>query len=391
MKRFRWLSLLGVWVILSGCATTGHEPARHLTGDPLIDGPNAIEHGPAKDKVLWQYRTATAAMWRGQYGEAKRLLDDALARIRGVIGADKSAKKSRGYFSAEAKKTFIGEPYERVMAYYFRGILYWMDGEPDNARACFRSAQLEDSDTVDKTYSGDYVLLDYLDGLATAKQGGDGSDALKRAQAEAKLTAPTAYHPKANVLFFVDFGLGPTKFASGQYAEQLMFRVTPSPAFSARIKIDRQTVTAPAYDDLYFQATTRGGRVMDHILANKAGLKRAADVTGNAALMSSAVLATQRETETAALGALAFGLLSKLTAAAIVPQADVRSWDNLPLFISFAAVELPAGPHTAIVEFLDPSNRVVPNLTKSINLNVPAGAGDKVVYVSDKSTTPQNL
>lgn len=391
MKRVRWLSLLGAWVLFSGCATTSHAPAPHLTGDPLVDGPNAIQSGPAKDKVLWQYRTATAAMWRGQYGEAKRFLDEALARIGGVIGTDSGAKKSRGYFSAEAKKTFLGEPYERVMAYFFRGILYWMDGEPDNARACFRSAQFQDSDTVDRSFSGDYVLLDYLDGYATAKLGGDGSDGLKRAQAEAKMTAPGPYNPKANVLFFVDFGTGPTKYASGQYAEQLMFHVIPSPAFSARIKIGNQTVIAPAYDDLYFQATTRGGRVMDHILANKAGFKRGTDIAGDAALVSGMVLATQRETQTAALGVLAFGLLSKITSAATTPEADVRSWDNLPLFLSFAALEVPAGQHTAIVEFLDPSNRVLPNLTKTIILNVPAGAGDKAVYVSDKSTTPQTL
>ena len=154
MKRVRWLFLLGAWVLFSGCATTSHAPAPHLTGDPLVDGPNAIQSGPAKDKVLWQYRTATAAMWRGQYGEAKRFLDEALARIGGVIGTDSGAKKSRGYFSAEAKKTFLGEPYERVMAYFFRGILYWMDGEPDNARACFRSAQVQDSDTAKRLEQG---------------------------------------------------------------------------------------------------------------------------------------------------------------------------------------------------------------------------------------------
>ena len=44
--------------------------------------------------------------------------------------ADKSARKARGYFHEESSKGFRGEPYERVMAYYYRGILYWMDGEP---------------------------------------------------------------------------------------------------------------------------------------------------------------------------------------------------------------------------------------------------------------------
>src|ERR1043166_6151894 len=205
MKRFSWPILLAVSLGLTGCATR-YVPGKPLTGDPYIDGENAIQYGPAKDKVLWQYRTAAVAMRRGQFAEAKRLLEDALTRIANTLGKDPSARKSRSYFSPEAKKTFIGEPYERVMAYYYRGILYWMDGEPDNARACFRSAALEDSDTVDKKYSSDYVLLDYLDGVASLKLNGDGSDALKRAEAEAKISQPPAYNPKANVLVFAEFG-----------------------------------------------------------------------------------------------------------------------------------------------------------------------------------------
>ena len=70
--------------------------------------------------------------------ERQAFLDDALARVGNIIGPDKSAKKARGLFNEEAKKTFLGEPYERVMAYFYRGILYWMNGAPDNARACFR-------------------------------------------------------------------------------------------------------------------------------------------------------------------------------------------------------------------------------------------------------------
>src|SRR5262245_5286942 len=221
MKPFYRLGILGVSLILAGCATTSHTPPKPVTGDPLIDGREAIENGPPKDKVLWQYRTALTAMHRGEFEEAKRLLDDALDRVGNIIGKDETARKARGLFSAEARKTFIGEPYERVMAYYYRGILYWMEGEPDNARACFRSGQFEDSDTTNKTYASDYVLLDYLEGLATTELNGDGSDAFQSAQSLAKISSPPPYDPKANVLFFVDFGPGPTKYAVGEYAQHL--------------------------------------------------------------------------------------------------------------------------------------------------------------------------
>lgn len=391
MKRFRWLGALGLSLLLAGCSTTRYTPPKPLTGDPLIDGQNAIQSGPEKDKVLWQYRTAVAALRRGQHNEAKAYLDEALARIGNIAGKDASAKKARGYFNAESKKTFIGEPYERVMAYYYRGLLYWMDGEPDNARACFRSAQLQDSDPVDKKYANDWVLLDYLDGYASAKMGDDGSDSLKRAQAEAKIsTPPPAYDTKANVLFFVEFGDGPTKYATGEYAQHLMFRGGVSKIRSAQIRLGDKAYQLRPWDDVYFQATTRGGRVMDHILANKAGFKRTTDTVGDAALISGMVLAGRRETQPVALGAVAFGLLSKITAASTTPEADIRTWDNLPLFLSFASVQLPPGQHTATVEFLDEANRILPGLTKTVTLNVPEGK-DKVVYLSEKSTTPQTL
>ena len=112
-----------------------------------------------------------------------------------------------------------------------------MDGEPDNARACFRSAEFEDSDAESHQYAGDWVLPEYLDGLATTKLGGDGSDAFKRAQANARGVNLPPYNPKANALFFIEFGPGPTKFATGQYQEELRFYTAPSPVTSAELKV----------------------------------------------------------------------------------------------------------------------------------------------------------
>ena len=386
----RWFAgaCLGAALLgLTGCVTVDERPPVVLTGNIMVDGPNAIAHGPPKDKVLWQYRTAAAAMRAGNYQQAKELLDDALLTLGGIYGKDKDAKKSRSYFSEENKKTFIGEPYERVMAYFYRGILYWMDGEPDNARACFRTGELEDSST-EEHYSGDYVLLDYLDGLATAKLGGDGTEAFQRAQKECQaFTKPPPYDVEANVLFFLEFGPGPVKYATGPYREELRFSVRSSPVYSAVITADGPPVAAGPYDDLGFQATTRGGRVMDHVLANTAVFKSATDTLGNAAIISGAVVAADTRDTGVGLGLIAAGLISKLVSSATTPAADTRSWDNLPHFLSFSALRLAPGPHTATVEFRDRAGQVLPYLTKTITLNVPADKHDLVVFVSDRSPT----
>jgi hypothetical protein len=393
MKSLWQPTLLAVFLAVAGCATTTKQKVT-LTGDIMVDAPNAIANGPPRDRVLWQYRLAAAAMRQGKYDVAKQNLDDALLTLGGIYGKDADAKKARSYFHAEAKKTFIGEPYERSMAYIYRGIIYWMDGEPDNARACFRSAEFEDGDAEQHQYAGDWVLPEYLDGLATAKLGGDGSDAFKRAQADAKGVKLPPYNLKANALFFIEFGPGPTKYATGQYNQELRIRTVPSPVTSAELKVAAFQIPIAPTDDVDFQATTRGGRIMDHILGNKAVFKSTTDTVGNVALMgglTTAAVSNNRTAQEVGLGIALAGLLTKAVSAATVPTADTRAWENLPRYLSFASVPLPPGPHVATIQFLDASGRVVPNLTKTITLNITTTDRDKVVFVSDTSITPQTL
>ena len=393
MKSFWQPALLAVFLTLAGCATTPKHQVV-LTGNLMVDAPNAIANGPPRDRVLWQYRLAAAALRQGKFDLAKQNLDDALLTLGGIYGKDADAKKARSYFHAEAKKTFIGEPYERSMAYVYRGILYWLDGEPDNARACFRSAEFEDGDAENHEYAGDWVLAEYLDGLATTKLHGDGSDAFKRAQAAAKGINLPPYIPSANALFFVEFGPGPTKFATGQYGEELRFYTVPSPVGSAELRVDALRIPIAPTDDVDFQATTRGGRVMDHVLGNKAVFKSTTDAIGNVALvggLTTAAVSHDATTQEVGLGIALVGLVSKVVSAATIPAADTRTWDNLPHYLSFASLPLPVGQHVITIQFLDLSGRVLANLTKTINLNITATDRDKVVFVSDTSVTPQTL
>jgi hypothetical protein len=390
--RIGWFYAVVAACLLSGCAST--PPKLAMTGNIMVDGPNAIANGPPQDKVLWQYRTAAAAMRQGKYDVAKTYLDDALLTLGGMYGTDANAKKARGYFHGENKKTFIGEPYERSMAFIYRGIIYWMDGELDNARACFKSAEFEDSDTENKKYGGNWVLPDYLDGLATTKLGGDGSDAFKRAEADVKGIKLPPYDPKANIMFFVEFGPGPTKYATGEYKEQLRFSAVPSPVTSARLKVGSLDIPIAPTDDVAYQATTRGGRVMDHILGNKAVFKSTTSTAGDVAMMgglTTAAVSGSRTAQGVGLGIALAGLISKAISSAANPAADTRAWDNLPRYLSFASFPLAPGEHTATVEFLGPQGNVMPGLTKTVNINVTNVDQDKVVFVSDASLTPQSI
>src|SRR2546422_7873614 len=105
IRPHRLLASCLVGVLSVGCATTQSDQGWQRTGDPVVDGKAAIEHGPKRDRVLWEYRAAAAAMRRGQFAEAKPLLDDALVTLGGIYGPDKEAKRARGYFSPDRKST----------------------------------------------------------------------------------------------------------------------------------------------------------------------------------------------------------------------------------------------------------------------------------------------
>lgn len=358
----------------------------------MIDGNAERAVARPQDRVLWDYRIAASALRVGNFEEAKSKLDDAILSMGGIIANSADAAKARSLFAAESSKTFIGEPYERAMAYYYRGILYWRDGQPDNARACFRTAEFIDSDAEANEYKGDYVLFDYLDGFASEKLAADGADALKRAAANAKGRTLPPYDDQANVLVFAEYGQGPRKYAGGEYGEQLRFATTDSRAYSATLTVDGRTIPLPSYDDLNYQATTRGGRVMDYILGNKAVFKRTTNTVGDVALIGSAIAASNMYREdgsrsegaqNTALALGAIGLIGKLASAATTPHADVRAWNNLPQRLSFAALRLPVGTYPAKLEFYDATGRKLAAQTQELSIVVDDASKDTVVFLSE--------
>ena len=394
---------------LAGCVEMIDEPPpRTVARSPAVAGDARLANVSDRDVVLQEYRLAASALRAGNYPDAKAKLDDAITRIGGLIsGPDDAARRARGLFTAEREKTFIGEPYERVMAFYYRGLLYWRDGQPDNARACFRSAEFLDADAEADSFKSDYILLDYLDGLASAKLAADGSAAFRRAEKVAKHPLPP-YDSQANVLCFVEFGRGPQKIAAGEYGEKLRFRVAPSRIHSASLTVDNQNIHFVPWDNLNFQAITRGGRVMDYILGNKAVFKKSADAVGDLALAGASIasdniykekkrvetdengrkrVVTETEksegSENTAIALGVIGIASKIFSAATETRADTRTWDNLPQYLSFAALRLPSGEHAAILQFYDADGHAVADLTRRVTLSVGDPARDTVAIFSE--------
>lgn len=374
-----------VALALAGCASTPDASTFVPTGDPVVDANTRIALAPPQDRPLWQARLGLEALRRGDWAEAKAKLDDALLAQGGMMGPSADAKRARGLFHREDSKLFVGEPYERALVYYYRAILYWMDGESDNARACYRTAELLDSDAATEAYKGDWILPDYLDALASARMKADWNDSLLRAQQNSRATLPP-FDPEANVLVFVEFGRGPVKYAGGEYEEELYFQPGSALVRSAVLHVADRTLRIGGIDDVTFQATTRGGRVMDHILANKAVFKETTDLVGDAALIGAGISAYQprdHRSDGLTAGLAAVGLLSKIASAATTPAADIRCWDNLPQSIGFASLKLPAGEYPASVEFRAADGRTVS--TRQLTVVVKPAPADTVLLLSELS------
>jgi hypothetical protein len=413
-------------LLFSGCASAPR-PDREIpfAGDHLAYHEANIEIASPRNKVLWRYRAAGTAMRRGKRDLAKTHLDDALSAAATAYGQpDSEAAKARRLFKSEAVKPFFGEPYERIMANFYRALLYWADGEPDNARALFRTAALLDSDTVEKTYAADYILLDYLDGFITARLSGNnpgaGADALARARAHAAAQhapVPPDYDFAANVHLFVEYGRSPLKYAAGPDGERLQFFVRNTPVKHVRLQAAGQTFAIPAYDDLGYQATTRGPRVMDHILGNKVVFKRTAENVSDAALaipsligraalhvsgeILESVLQPQPRSRPkdksdrgkkhsggggdgndgvsavlipAAVGIAALTAIGAGAAAlakATKTQADTRAWENLPRHLCYLPLALPPGEHAVTLDFLDEDMKPVYLQKQTFTITVP--------------------
>lgn len=288
----------------------------------------ALYIGGERNAVLNFQRLGLAAIQQGEWKTAEWAFDRALDRIEAIYANNPKAAAARSAFHNEANKDFKGEPYERAMAYYYRGLLYLRAEDYGNARASFKSAEYMDTLSETENFQSDFAVMNYLIGW-TQQCEGQGSSAQESfdiaAKAQAGLTAPP---PTANVLFVSEIGNGPVKAQDGTSGQKLIFNTGTSYPENGAIVAVVPTKGQPAEvklseaSSLYYQATTRGPRGNDANLQGKANLREGTNAVGNGLLQAG--LASGDMT-TAGIG-LVFSMFSKT----VKTKADIRGWDGLP-------------------------------------------------------------
>ena len=344
-----WM-VLATMLTLAGCGPT-------MSVDPevektfLADKPvqthglfRKIVREGERNHVLNRLRAGLAAMELGHNELAAKTFDEALLTIETIYGGNEQARKARGTFTAEDRKVFRGEPYERAMAFYYRGVLYLMDGDYENARASFKSGSLQDTLAEKEDFRQDFALLEFLEGWSSQcnRDRSLAEEAFTLARGNnADLTAPRANH---NLLLLADVGHAPVKYAEGQHKELLKVKGDSRKSVeSVRARVDGTAEAVPHDESVLWQAKSRGGREVDNVLAGKANFKETAkDAAQTAAVVSSASMAVSQmqaiqgnldaARATAGLGAAAglFSIFSQIASDAAKPAADIRQWDNLP-------------------------------------------------------------
>jgi hypothetical protein len=355
----------------------------------------------AHNAVLNLQRLGLAAMEAEAWEEAEWAFDEALARIEAVYGKTSLASDARSKWNAEGIKDFKGEPYERVMAYYYRGLLYLREGDYQNARASFTAGEFQDTLSEAEAFQGDFALMNFLAGWSASCAGDE--DLANEAFAISQRTQAHPAPATGNTLLLADVGRGPVKMARGRQRKLLAFAeaVDSGGDEQAMAMVAGTTEALPLmqYGDLQFQATTRGGRAFDAILDGKAALR-----TGLARTSGAGGMLTQTGMPLPLqLTGLAISALSGGVAAQVKSQADTRVWDTLPHHVSLGLVK--AEPTADIAfSFSGPGPAATPAATMRAHhgqcgiawsrsrsaLDVPPGApGNDEDTVKERSKNPE--
>lgn len=287
-------------------------------------------------------RIGMAALSIGDINSAEKAFEGAVTRIEMIYADNPEAQKAKSLWTAEKIKDFKGEPYERSMAYFYRGLVYAAKADFQNARAMFKQADYQDTVAENEKYAGDFGLMPYMAGWASYCDGDTrmAKDFLEQAiKGDVNYTNVAVDRP---VLVLMESGRAPFKYGAGKAKEIIKWHAYDAPLQTAK-KACTDT-TAASCDvstfvkgaDIGFQATTRGGRPIDGILGGKAAFKEGAEgVASFATTMGSVGMQTALATgnsDAAGLGLLGMfaGLVAQGVAQSTQAQADVREWEQLP-------------------------------------------------------------
>lgn len=375
---------------MDGCAQAGSQA--YVSQKPALLQPafQKLVDGGQRDSVLNNMEITTEAVKLGEFEEASLAIDRALLDIEQYFGLTREALQARSLWYEEGSKTFKGEPYERAMAHYYRGMLDLRLGDYDNARASFASGNLQDAFAEEEQFQSDFALLVFLSAWSGALSGAASladESYLALAALRPDFQRPPPDH---DTLVIVETGKSPRKLADGLgHAELVYRRDKKHKEQSVRISFG-ETVSAYPMEDIFFQASTRGGRQVDRILAGKVQFRNDTARMGGAiadagmAFNDLALATNNSDVSDIAATLSVVGSMQLLVAQNARARADTRYWSGLPDGVhvfTYSSATYGAGP--VEITYFDSRGAALPELTQTVS-RIDTGKGAGLIWAVSK-------
>ena len=317
-----------------------------------------------------------------------------------------SERKASSKWHGEVSKVFKGSPHEMGAFYALMSLSCAEKGEYEDAWRCVQNGLLHDCDSEHQRYQSDFALLLYLGSVYSAMLGETDAVAQCRKSLETALRmrgvmndgkdaqdSPVAVlfdDVQPNAMVVVWTGTPPKFGRGGEHGEKRTILRGEESAFDFITVSDMtgvERIVPQRLGDINYQASTRGGRLMDGVLQDKADFKddlqscsdaahSTSDAFRNAGLPGDPFAKTVGMVigATSSLVGDAFSRASK----AVDAHADIRSWRTLPGQLDILPLRMPHGHHDIVLRGYV-SGKVVSE--KKVQLVVPDGSRIGVVHV----------
>ena len=358
--------LLALVVLGPGCAVNrlqreaDRAVADYFVGDygSAVSRLNPVSTKTDENFVLNNLRLGSAALAAYDLDTAEGAFLRAY-EVLNSVGVNDGGRTLGAVLLSENIRVWRGEPFERAMANFYLGLVYYLRRDYANARAAFENAlfklrdygEAKGKDDQYREQESNFALAYLM--LAKSYQRLGRDDAAEKNFARAVELRPDLaevadpdLNARSNVLLVVDFGYGPRKVQNGDGA---LAGFTPSPVEEGPppppvVRVDGRRIhtggMARPPVDLLALAQDRRWQSLDTIRAVKS-------VVGTGLMAGGAIYGTRRDARPEiALAAILGGALLKATS-----QADVRQWEMLPRTVFVLPLVLPPGTHDISVEF----------------------------------------
>lgn len=366
------LGMAGV-LALAGCSTTGQTPAIRDAIGLYYEGHHEqarqiftpLAQKTNEDYVLNNVRLGSVELAQYDLEAAERSFYRAY-EVMNSVQVNDGGRTAGAVLVSEKLKIWKGEPFERAMANFYLGMLYYIKKDYANARAAFENALFKLRDYGEKNVQedkyaemeSDFTIAYLMLGRCWMKLG----DAEKAAwmfnraaqlRGELGALADMKRQQDCNVLLVVDFGQGPRKILQH---DNSIVNFDPHPSQvptlpTAQVAVDGRAISARGLNvppiDLVSLAHQRQWQDIDTIRLVKSAVGTGL-MAGGAYAAARGAHKGNNDNVAAGLGMIAAGALLKASA-----TADLRHWEMLPRTVYIIPLVLSPGKHTIQVSFGD--------------------------------------